>query len=276
MMCDTRPTVVFFVSALFSASALAGNSIEDTHTFRLGVHSQDAEIKSVSNVFPFPPIEIDLTDDLGMDDSSESIYVSYRWRFGEKWALSATFQRLELDGSGAAAIDFNFDGTEYSAGTAIDSEFNVDTYLIDLGYSIVRSEKWEVVVGFGLHAFDIETAITGRVELSGDGEVIIGVRSTANADFLAPLPNLRGGVTYMITPKWELRGGIGWLSLEIDNIDGKYLYADIGTEYRITDRFGIGAAYQISEIDVTNDKSDGFDKLDVDFSGPSIYLTYGF
>ncbi len=87
--------------------------------------------------------------------------------------------------------------------------------------------------------------------------------------------NIDVGYSFIRTDKWELNAGVGWLSLEIDNIDGKYLYADIGTVYRITDRFGIGASYQIAEIDVTSDEDDGFDKVDIEFSGPSIYLTYG-
>lgn len=86
----------------------------------------------------------------------------------------------------------------------VDSEFDMDTYLIDIGYSFVRSERWEVMLGAGLHAFDFET------------------------------------------------------------------------EYRITERFGIGATYQYSEINVTSDNSIGYDELEVDFSGPNLYLSYGF
>jgi hypothetical protein len=73
-----------------------------------------------------------------------------------------------------------------------------------------------------------------------------------------------------------VNAGVGWLSLEIDNIDGNYRFLEIGTEYRVTDRFGIGATYQFSKIDVTSTDSDGVDKVDVEFSGPSIYLSYGF
>ena len=275
-MNKTKIQTVLALATLFPFAALAGNSIEDTHTFKLGVISQEADIQVISTIEPLPPIEIDLTDDLGMDDSNESIYLSYRWRFGKKWSLSASIQQLELDGNGVASKDFNFDGEDFTAGAAVSTEFNVDTYLIDVTYSFIRSDKLEVFAGFGIHAFDIETVISGRVELEGGGDQIIAEGATASADFLAPLPNLRAGVTYMLTPKWEISAGIGWLSLEIDNIDGNYTYGKIGTEYRITDRFGIGAAYQLSQADITVDESDGFDAVDVEFSGPSIYLSYGF
>jgi hypothetical protein len=83
-------------------------------------------------------------------------------------------------------------------------------------------------------------------------------------------------VTYIISPKWEVSSSVGWLSLNIDDLDGSYLYFDLSTEYRITERFGVGAGYQISKIDVEETKRDGYNDLDIEFSGPSIHLTYGF
>lgn len=277
MLNKTKQQIALALATLFSVAATAGNSIEDTHLFQLGVYSQEADIQATSTIDPFPPIEIDLTDDLGMDDSSESIFLGYRWRFSEKWQLGVSFTRLELDGKGEASKDFNFDGEDFTAGVAVSTEYNMDTYLIDVGYSFIRNDQWEVVVGFGLHAFDIETVIDSQFALEGSSGGVGGTeRLRANVDFLAPLPNARAGVTYMLTPKWEINAGIGWLSLEIDNIDGNYTYGEISTEYRITDRFGIGATYQFSEIDVTVDERDGFDAVDIEFSGPSIYLSYGF
>lgn len=276
MIKDSRSRAILACAALFSASSMAGNSIEDTHTFRVGMFSQTADIKAISSIDSLPPIEVDLVDDLGLDDNSELGYGSYRWRFAEKWAITAVFERLDLDGSGFATKDFNFDGESFTLGAGVDVEYTMDTYLIDVTYSFIRNENWEVLVGVGLHAFDIETVISGRLEVDNGtgGNTVEG--SSASADVLAPLPNFRGGVKYMITPRWEVNASVGWLSLEVDDIDGEYAYADIGTEYRITENFGIGATYQISQIDVTSDEENGFYKLDVDFSGPSVYLSYGF
>ncbi len=177
MMNTSKTPTVFALTALLSAGAMAaGDSIQDTHSFRLGIYSQDADITVQSAIDPFPPIEIDLIDDLNLDDGSESIYFNYRWRFKEKWSLSATFMRLELDGNEVAGFDFNFDGKPFTAGAAIASQFDMDTYLIDVAYSLVRN----------------------------------------------------------------------------------------------------GTTYQLSKIDVTSTNSDGVDKFDVEFSGPSIYLSYGF
>ena len=80
----------------------------------------------------------------------------------------------------------------------------------------------------------------------------------------------------MINPKWEVNASVGWLSLEIDEIDGDYTYLDLGTEYRFTEKFGIGASYQFANIEVTSTSGSSVDKIDLEFTGPSLYISYGF
>lgn len=261
-----------------SAQAVAGNPIEDTHVFHLGYARQDAEAKVTASVEPLPPIEIDLEDDLNTDNSSSSVMAAYHWRFAERWILGVTYQSLKLEGSGAAGRDFNFDGVEFSAGARVDSTFNLDTYRIDVAYSLVRNEKWEVQLGLGLHTFVIETTIEAQVALQGGDQdkPLIDEFQTESSNVLAPLPNLRGAVNYQITPKWNVRGSIGWLGLNIDEFSGAYTYADIAMGYRFTERFGIGASYQISDFDAKISDNDGFDEVDIALSGPSLYLVYGF
>ena len=271
------PVLIGILSTmLMSATAIAGNSIEDKHLFEIGAFSQDADIVMTSTDSPLPPTEIDLIDELGMDDSSTAINAMYRWRFAQKWSLSFRYQQLELDGKGAAAKSFNFNGKVFTAGAFVETEFDMKTYLVDVGYSIVRTDKWDVLVGAGLHAFDFDTSISGLAFVNEGGGNIVEQFARAKADVLAPLPNLRLGAIYMINPRWEVNASAGWLSLEIDKIDGEYTYLDIGTDYRFTEKFGIGASYQFAKIDVTSTDGNSVDKLDLEFTGPSIYFTYGF
>ena len=261
---------------LISATAMAGNSIEDKHLFQLGVFSQDADLKMTSTIDPFPPIEIDLIDELGMDDSSTAVNALYRWRFAQRWSLSFRYQQLELDGTGAASKNFNYDGKAFLAGAFVETEYNMKTYLIDVAYSLVRNDKWEVLAGAGIHAFDIDSSISGLAFVNDENDNIVEQFTRASADVLAPLPNLRLGAIYMINPKWEVNASVGWLSLEIDEIDGDYTYLDLGTEYRFTEKFGIGASYQFANIEVTSTSGSSVDKIDLEFTGPSLYISYGF
>ena len=127
-------------------------------------------------------------------------------------------------------------------------------------------------MGFGLHAFDIDSTIGGVVRVDGIQEQ----RTRASAEVLAPLPNVRAFGTYMITPKWEVSATGGWLSFSYEDYSGGYLFLNLYTEYRFTDRFGMGFSFQVADIDVDFKDSDSKKEFEIDLYGPSIYLTYGF
>lgn len=260
----------------FSAQTFAETIFDYTHRFHVGYARQDADARVTSSIDPLPPIEIDLADDLNVDNSSESILLAYHWQFAEKWSLGLTYQRLSLDGDGLAARDFNFDGEEYRAGVRVDTEFTMDTYRLDVGYKLFSNDHWEVMVGAGVHTFAIDTSLAAGVGLEGGGESIVDEFRQESSNVLAPLPNLRAGVAYLLTPRWSVGASAGWLGLNIDDFSGSYTYADVGTDYRITDHFGIGASYQVAELDAKISDSDGFDEVNIELSGPSIYLFYGF
>ena len=257
---------------LMGSSSAWANSIEDTHRFRLGVYEQDVDVTAAVTKYPLEEVDINFDKVLGLEDSAETYFFSYQWRFKEKWSLQAFYSQFGATGKKVATKDFNYDGVEYTAGAKLETDFDLDTYLLAVNYSFVRDDKKELGVGFGLHAFDIETTIDGAAGIEGAQRE--GVRTSG--DVLAPLPNLRFYGTYMITPKWEVSLSGGWLSFAYDDYDGGYLFLTAFTEYRFTDRFGIGVSYQAAEIDVTHDDGRDREAFDVELYGPSVFLTYGF
>ena len=260
------------IVAMSSTSTVLANSIQDTHLFRVGAFEQDIDVTASVTREPFEEVEINFDRVLGMEESARTYFAGYHWRFGEKWNLGVFYSNMSADGSRIATTDFTWDGEEYMAGARVDTKFELDTYLVTANYSFVRNEKFEWGVGLGLHAFDIETTLDVAVKVD---EFFEDARRN-NSTVLAPLPNLRTYGTWAITPKWEVSGDLGWLSITYDDYDGDYLFFQVMTEYRITERFGIGLSYQVSEIDVSVERRRGEDKFDIDLYGPSLYLTYGF
>ena len=258
--------------ALALAGVASANSVTDTHRFRLGYYDQDVDLNASITRSPQPEVKVDFDRVLGLDESSHSGFFSYQWRFGEKWALQGFYSRMEASGEKLATRDFNFDGQDYKAGVLLESEFDLDTYLVAVNYSFLRDDRKEFGLGAGLHAFDIDTTIGAAVRVEGVTES--GVRN--NATLLAPLPNLRFFGTYMITPRWEISLSGGWLSITYDDYDGDYLFLTAFTEYRFTERFGIGLSYQSADIDATVEDRKTRKEFEIDISGPSIFLTYGF
>jgi hypothetical protein len=267
-----RKISLALVAVLPFSQSVVANSIEDTHRFRLGAYEQDIDVTGGVTAPGFPEVEVDFDKVLGLEDSSTTLLLDYQWRFKEKWALQAFYSQMEAEGKKLATKDFNYDGIDYTAGIRLDTEFNLDTYLVAVNYSWLRDDKKEVGLGLGLHAFDIDTTIAAGIGI--DGEVLEGTRS--NTQLTAPLPNIRAYGTYMITPKWEVSATGGWLSFSYDDYDGGYLFLTAFTEYRFTEHFGVGLSYQAAEIDVTHEDNKGKQQFDIELYGPSIYLTYGF
>lgn len=236
------------------------------------MYTQDVDLNAAVQEDPFPKVTVDFDNVLGLEDSSETTFLSYQWRYSEKWSLQVYYSQFEGEGEKRATRDFNYDGEEYTAGALLESEFNLDTILVSTSYSFVRDSSKEFGLGFGLHAFDIETSISAEVGLQG----IHREGTRVSEEVLAPLPNLRVYGTYMITPKWEVQATAGWLSFSYDDYDGDYLFVTFITEYRITDHFGLGVAYQIAEIDVEFDDSKSSNEFNFDLYGPSVFLGYGF
>jgi hypothetical protein len=200
-MIVQKVTIALITLCSFSQGVMA-NSIEDTHRFRLGAYDQDIDVTGSVTANGFPKVEVDFDNVLGLEESATTMFLSYQWRFKEKWALQAFYSQKEADGNKLATKDFNYDGIDYTAGVRLDTEFNLDTYLVAVNYSWLRDDKKEIGVGLGVHAFDIDT--------------------------------------YMITPKWEISATGGWLSFSYDDYDGSYLFLTAFTEYRFTEHFGVG------------------------------------
>ena len=74
---------------------------------------------------------------------------------------------MEVSGKKIATKDFNYDGEEYTAGVRLETDFNLDTYLLAVNYSLIKDDRKEFGIGLGLHAFDIESIIDGAVGVDG-------------------------------------------------------------------------------------------------------------
>ena len=241
------------------------------HQLLLGFTRQDAKVELSAQRDPLPEASVDL-DDLGTDDTYNSWLAEYRYRINDNWTLAAGAFTFEVDGTRTVSRDFNFDGVEFEAGVSLDTDIEVDTYIVDVLYTAYCSERSEVRVGGGLHMFDFNAELTGRV-FAGDLEAS---RSNATDDILAPLPNLRAQGFYAFTPKLGASATMGWLSANYDDYDGSFLYLQARLMYRLEGGLGFSFGYQFTDIELEHDRSNGKSKYEIEFDGPTVQLSYAF
>ena len=167
--------------SLPALAADAINPVLDDKLFRAGALRNDMEGTVTVLQQPLPETPIDV-EDLGLDTTQTSPWGSVRWRFGERWALNFHYDRFDQDGKAKVETEFNFDGVVYPVGARIDTKFRADAYILDVSYAVWKQRNYELGVGLGLHAFDLDMGIRGTITI--DQETLeIG---DAEEEFLAP------------------------------------------------------------------------------------------
>ncbi len=249
-----------------------GNFFDGKHVLGIGAAYQEADAEVRASVASLPEVGLDL-DDLGMEDSDTSWAIEYRWRFAERWVLSGMAYTFDESGQRTANRDFNFDGNEYSAGAVIDTELGLDTYIVNLLYQVYKGDSTELLLGGGLHAFDLDTSIEGRAFV-GD---LNGASGASSSELLAPLPNLRAQAFFTFSDRWSGSLSLGWLSANYGDYDGSFIYAHPRLAYQLGEHWAATLGYQYVNIDLTQEKSSRRElALDATFTGPTVYLHYRF
>lgn len=244
-----------------------------THTLTLGAFQQDADASfyADTNNQVTPKTEIDLGD-LGMKESDLSWLAEYRYRMSDKWMLSVGGYKFDTSGSKESQKTFEYNGVKFETGAKVDSTLTLDTYILDVMYKVYGSDRAYLFVGGGVHVTDI------GVELEAKGFIndLEGAGKRSNDDLLAPLPNLRAQGMYAFSPKWSISGTTGWLSLNYDDYEGSFAYISGRVSYLFNDHLGFGLGYQLLDMDFNVKRKNGEAGMDLQFNGPSAYITYIF
>jgi len=238
----------------------------------MGASYQKADSELRASVQGLPELGLKL-DDLGIDDTDTSWALEYRWRFAEKWMFVGMAYTFEQSGGLRTKRDFNFGGVEFEAGASVDTSIEVDTYILDVLYSVYKTDRSEIMLGGGLHVLDLATEIKARAFV-GDQER----RGGAGVDdILAPLPNLRMQGFYAINDKWGLGVNLGWLSANYDDYEGSFAYVHARANYAFGERLSASLGYQYTDFELEREKSrTESSEYNVQFNGPTAALTYRF
>jgi hypothetical protein len=266
------------VITLATATGVSGESVtsgpypRDRHELSIGATRQQAESVVVSKAGDLPEVGLELKD-FNIDDDDLSWHLEYRWRFRDRWVLSAFTYQYADSGLVTADFDFNFDGVEFEAGVTVDGKLEIDTYVVDVLYAVYQDERAELLVGGGVHALNVETSLVASLITGG----VSRSESTSSDTLLAPVPNFRVQGNYAFDERLGVDLTAGWLSASVDEYDGDFLYANMRLRYRFLSRASISIGYQFTRIDISEERGDlGKRALDVDLYGPSLQFSYAF
>jgi hypothetical protein len=148
--------------AVFSLGWSAGSAAEgihpafsDRHDFYVGAFFQESDGEIASSSQGGASAGID-TDDLGVDDRYTSWMLGYSWRFADRWRLSFRAHIFDTDGDTTVSQDFEYDGETFEAGATLETDISVDTYLVDVMYSVYKSDRAELQLGYSYDKYEEE------------------------------------------------------------------------------------------------------------------------
>lgn len=266
-----RKTIVLVIGLLLSQATLAEHPLVSSEfQFHVGdfIAKKNVNIRvdGAGDVLGTP---IDLSSEVGARDRENSLAAEARWRFGERWQVSAQYFSMSSGSTASLARDIDFAGYEFRAGVNVSAESGIKIARLFFGRDFVRDGAHTFGAGMGLHQIEVSAAVSGEAYVN---DVSVGTRR-ASGSANGPLPNI--GAWYVWTPndRWAVTTRLDWLSAKVDPYDGTIINASAGVNFSFTPHVGVGINYNVFSLDVgvTDDGWRG--EIDIDYQGPFIMVS---
>ncbi|MCW6536114.1 hypothetical protein [Sphingomonas lycopersici] len=215
---------------------------------------------------------IDFENDLALDKDEILPSLTAGARFGRA-IVGADFYKLNRKGTVNLARDISFDGVVYPANVQVRSGVDSQIYRFTVGYAFVQTPSVELGAAVGAHVTRFAMSIAGNARVGNQGTPDMQER---RRDVLAPLPTLGAFVTWKIAPRVELNGRFDWLSLKIDDYNGRLLNTQVGVNYAVAENLALGVAYRYVDYRLGIDKPVWNGQVRYKLYGPALLLQASF
>ena len=206
--------------------------------------------------------DIDVEDALGLESSTLVFRSDALYRFGKsrRHRIDFTYFDLSRDSTKTLQADIDFGEKQFTAGTTVDSEFDLVFYNLAYTYSFFQDDRFDLGASVGFHITDIGLKLTIPASGTAEEEAIT-----------APLPVLGLRGTFALTPRLFLKQSIEFFYLEIDTFRGLLTDINLALEYNVWKHVGLGLGYNTMRLDI---EAEGKDFPEIDLRG-NIDFTYG-
>ena len=225
--------------------------------FRIGASYWEPEL--TGNIGSNGDPDIDLSDDLGLDDPSESSLVLVL-EHPVPLLPNLRYQGIELDSSGSETLagDITFDGETYAGGETVRSKLDLSHDDLVLYYEVL--DNWvNLDIGLDIKSFD------GKVSIVGSSNT-----TTSSIDIDETIPLLYLSARFDLPfSGFYVGADISTFSVDDSSVDDTTL--KLGYESKI----GFGIEGGIKTFSVELDDADGLD-TDLEYDGAFVNGFFSF
>jgi hypothetical protein len=218
---------------------------------------------------------LNFEDDLGLSSGETVPSLAFEWQIARKHRLAVRWQDISRDSSAQALTQIQWGDEVIPVDAAITLAFDLTQYYVDYSYYPWVTDRWAAGFGLGLRWLDLYTELRWEEQTIGEGG--------DKVDASAPLPYLYFEYRRLLSDRWRLIAGVGWLSLTIDDISGGQYIGRASIEYLAGRRWAFGASFNLSNVnaDVENLEDDEGNpeftaRVDMDLNDFSVFVRLRF
>jgi len=216
-------------------------------------------------------VRINTKDQLGMKNETGVFRFDGYYRFSDIQSIDITYFSVRSKGERVINTDIQWQDNNISAGTSINSHFDIDILKINYGYSFYHNDRVELTLTAGLHitAIDVGLGASGVV----DGNSTNSYSSASSATLPLPVIGFQGEYTIVIK-KLFVNYRTDYFYLNFDNFKGTLISSSLSFEYRFEEHIGVGLGYNSNQIYLKTDNGDNQLEITNNLTGALLYFTY--
>ena len=197
---------------------------------------------------------VDLTNTLGVDNSTDAFRLDGLYRFNDRHAVGLSWYRVGLSGDKTLNQDILINDQTVNAGTSTQTGLNFRIYRLLYNYSFYHNDKVELGVSPGLYMM----RTTFNFAAQGIINNVPGTSTVVNEQLTIPLPSIGLVANYNITPKLQFQSRYDFFYLTVGDYTGTMFELYAGLEYRLFKHFAMGAAYDRLTAGLSGSGEQGF------------------
>lgn len=271
-----RNVMIGLLGAMWAASpaAAAEDELRDKFWLQAGAYYPDVttSIRVEGPAPSDPATTINFERDLDFDERVVLPSLTAGMRIGTDWRVVGEFYRLSRSREATLDTEITFDDVTYPVNASVRGSFSSDVYRLSVGYSIINQSDVEAGLSVGAHVTDFAVGIAGSGSIGSAGASF----QERRRELLAPLPTVGAYVDWQPARKLRLEGRLDYLSLEIDDYDGRLLNAQASAAYEVANGLDVGLMWRYVDYRVRVMRSDWTGQVNYRFSGPTLFLQYRF
>jgi hypothetical protein len=198
---------------------------------------------------------------LGLTNEAYQPWLELMFRLEDRNKLRVDWFDLRRDGEVLLPSTLQVGDQTFQGGQELKSMLNWRQMDVTYTYSFLRTERFELGAGLGLHLLEAEARaqVPGTPQLSDYSEA-------------GPFATLALDGTWAIDRHWSLNARGQYMHLSVSNFTGELQDYRADVQYRWRRNLAVGAAYEYSqrEVDVTEHDPSGFVQLRV--TGPQLFV----